>query len=228
MRFAAIALALAGCGRISFDTRSDAGGLGGGDVIGGDAATFTVTFGDNPTDTYQGVTADTELLSLMPGQNFGASTFIAAGVNATFLLRFDLSQLTPSAPRVVAATLHLMGDDGSVNNAQMTVHRVREAWTEGTQAQAPGVANWNQRTAVDNWTMPGAAPPSRDSTAMGMFTYQTFMPETVSLDVTQVQDWIDTPATNFGMVLTSATLGGTMLTRESTGMRPQLELVLAP
>jgi hypothetical protein len=63
---------------------------------------------------------------------------------------------------------------------------------------------------------------------MGTFTYQMFMAETVTLDATQVQEWIDTPTTNFGVAITSATVGGTMLSSEGSGMHPQLELELAP
>jgi hypothetical protein len=213
-------VALAGCGRIAFDARSDA-------AAPGDSSTMTVTFGENPTDMYRGVTEDTELSSLLPANNDGGDDTVAAGLNATLLLRFDVSALTASAPRVVAATLHLMGDDGSLTNVTMTVHRLREAWTEGAQDNAAGIANWTERTSTASWSAAGAAPPSRDASAMGTFTYQTFMPETVSLEVATVQEWIDTPATNFGIAITATTVGGTMISSEGNGVRPQLELVIS-
>jgi hypothetical protein len=212
-------VALAGCGRIAFDARSDAGTTS-------DSSTMTVTFGENPTDTYRGVTEDTQLSSLLPTNNYGGDDVLSAGLNATLLVRFDVSTLTASSPRVVAATLHLMGDDGSLTNVVMTVHRVREAWTEGTQTNAAGVANWSQRTLTASWSSAGAAPPSRDAAAMGTFTYQTFMPETVPLDAAQVQEWIDTPAANLGIAITATTVGGTMISSEGNGVRPRLELEL--
>jgi hypothetical protein len=46
--------------------------------------------------------------------------------------RDDVSALTASSPRVVAATLHLMGDDGSLTNVTMTVHRGTMISSEGT------------------------------------------------------------------------------------------------
>jgi hypothetical protein len=222
---------LLGCGRIGFDLggTSTADGALAPDGTQDDAgATVTVTFGENASDTYQGVTEDTQILSLIPGSNFGGSVLLGAGVNATLLMRFDVSALPPVTTNVVAARLHLMGDDGSLSNVTMTIHRVREVWTEGTQQNSAGTANWNERTPAANWMAAGAAPPSRDSMPFATFTYQMFSPHVIDLAIADVQEWIDVPATNLGFAITGATVGGQVISSEGTGPRPQLELVLSP
>jgi hypothetical protein len=130
------------------------------------------------------LTGDASVNSAHPTTNYGALSNLYVGNGTTSLLQFDLSVLPSgtTASQVSRATLRLYVN--RVNTAgSVTVSPVTSSWTESTVTYA---------------TIP----------AIGS-NYATFTASTpgtfISVDVTSlVQGWVTTPASNYGLALTSA------------------------
>lgn len=164
----------------------------------------TVTFGEAPGTDHSGVTTDAYLESANPGANHGADTILwadASPVNNA-LLRFDLSAIPPGAT-VTAADLVLTTTLDLLEDGTVQVYPALEQWADAG-------SSWNDRATGTPWTDAGASPPSSRST----FMIAEFAPNiaatpfTVPLAAGTVQTWIDTPTTNFGVVLISTSPGG--------------------
>ncbi|MBL8755240.1 MAG: DNRLRE domain-containing protein [Planctomycetes bacterium] len=173
----------------------------------------------------------------------GAGVGLFVGLTGTggirrAVLRFDVAAALPANAKVLSATLN-------VNVAQSTaflpltadVHRLTASWGEGTSV-APGNggggglstangATWIHRFySTSNWSTPGgdfAAVPSV-TIALPNFGLCTSPPSaTLTADV---QSWLDTPASNFGLLIkTDELLASTahrLDSKESTGTKPSL------
>lgn len=214
----------AGCGRFGFGI-TDAGDTGSGRSDGsGSIDAGTTSFGETPTATVNGVTFDTQVSNEAgsTGANFGASTTLECQINQKrVLFRFDLSALAPETV-VVSAQLHVGMSGGS---GTTTIYPVLESWTVGTQNGTAGVANNTQRTAVANWTTAGALPPGSAGSAIATFTMMTGW-NAVTLPAATVQGWINTPGTNFGVMIDCGGDDNVHPSESSTAtQRPQLDVV---
>ncbi|HEX5062583.1 MAG TPA: DNRLRE domain-containing protein [Kofleriaceae bacterium] len=176
----------------------------------------TVLLGARMNGTGQASMIDTFLVDIKSGQNFGGAPMIglcaacnASGYpwdmgNAVGLLRFELSAICPGST-ITGATLFIDTNDDNLGSGTVGVYVVRQAWDEGDGSAAGnlGVANWNQRQPGVNWNNPGAgSPQSRDGTPFMVFApTSTDQEYQLSVPIVVVQDWLNKPATNFGLAL---------------------------
>ncbi len=161
--------------------------------------------------------ADTTLQESYPTNNFGDGTTIQAGERryggrTRALLRFDLSSNVPPNAIITAATVTLTvvaTPSGAVNSI-FDLNRLLALWGEGsgpdhrgTNGQ-PGEATWINRLGPGTpWAIPGGdivatASATRAITNNGVYTFNT----TTAL-VSNVQNWLTNPASNFGWLLRS-------------------------
>lgn len=164
------------------------------------------------------VVADSYINELQPSNNFGSVGVLTVGPKSSSLLRFGMDVLPADlkSSDVEKVTLILWVNKLSVpapaDAAAFEVLSILEPWQENAVVQqaAPllGASGVLGQTRVS---------------AAGQFAY---------VDVTQeVKRWIDNPASNFGIALTSALNSGATVFFDSkensaTGREPRLELVL--
>ncbi|MBC7264629.1 MAG: DNRLRE domain-containing protein [Chloroflexi bacterium] len=122
------------------------------------------------------------------------------------LLRFDVSRLPPNT-RVTSATLALYCyyiEREALPDFRGYLYCVKRPWDEGS-------ATWYMATATTWWTLPGCAGPGTDRCDPANDTtdlYAGGAPEGkwFEWDVTElVQQWVDDPWHNFGVVIKSNT-----------------------
>lgn len=162
----------------------------------------------------------------------------SSGLKRRGLLRFDVAAAIPVGAKVITVRLDLNVSNSPVSVAEpITGHRLLQSWGEGTSVASGGGGNGGVATTGDatwlhrfwntqTWTTAGgdfAATPSWTASmpASGVFSSQPSRQA-----VTDVQGWLDAPASNFGWLLKG---GETILqsthridSRESTGVRPTL------
>ncbi len=189
-------------GSTSYDPTSDDTTGSGESSTGTPANTSVMTFGEGNADV-DGVTRDNYLDEGSPGGNGGthADFHIENDHLQVALLAFDVSAL-PSDADVVDVELDLSTESSPSIDCLVQLHVLLEAWEEGTSNNAPGVANWTQRTDASDWSSPGAGTGSFDATVVGeLDTPAGGSSFTVELDPAAVQGWLDDPDSNFGFLL---------------------------
>ncbi len=148
------------------------------------------------------------------------------------LMRFDLASL--AGAMVLEAELVVTVARTNETDGQFGLHALSQDWGEagsvgsgqGGPAQI-GDATWQQRffPAVD-WTNPGGDFEAAvlTMTTIGAAPSEALFPSTVAF-VAQVQDWIDQPTTNFGLIVIPDNAGTKRLdSRESKSGGPILRL----
>ncbi|MDX2093893.1 MAG: DNRLRE domain-containing protein [Kofleriaceae bacterium] len=177
-----------------------------------------------PVTTDHASVADTFISADTANSNYGGQTSALAdgGPVRNALYKFDLSTL-PASTMITAVDLYIWTDDD--DGGTVTFHEVLQDWTEGN-------ATWNNRIANTTWATAGAEPPSRGTATVGtVMPSQTFTGYVVPIDITLVQKWANTPATNFGLLLrTTDSNGARFVTKENgtTSRRPYLRITHAP
>lgn len=227
-----VVVAACGCGRSGFgiepDAQVDAPAVV--DPFDAPPGSVVITFGETPSATVKGVTADTYLSSELTSAtfNYGAATSLSIETTQKrTLIRFDVSAL-PASAQLVSARLHLNVTSLELSTTIM-VSPILEAWTEGTQNGAAGVANYTQRTSTQNWTTAGAG---AGSTGTSIASLQTSALGEIGLDlpIATIQSWRTTPATNFGVALSAS--GGDLSVSSSSNSnatgRPELVVTYFP
>ena len=162
--------------------------------------------------------ADTTLFE----ENGDASDALGPGlytgrITLTFIRRafvkFDVAAAVPAGSTIVSARLDMVVTATKGNPVDVSLWRATAAWGEGTSnaplpggtgAQATaGDATWTRRVWPGTpWITPGgdtagfASATSPISTALGMFSFGP-----TGAMTSNVQGWLDTPATNFGWQL---------------------------
>jgi hypothetical protein len=148
----------------------------------------------------------------------GAGSWVIAGTNnqgtlgdsRRALIRFDLTGV-PTNATITGITLTMTNDRGKVGSQAVTLHRATASWGEGTSNSdadpgkgAPATTNdatWTHRLyPTTTWTTPGgdfvgsvsASTPVGNS---GTYTWAS------ALMIADVQQWVSTPATNFGWIV---------------------------
>ncbi len=182
----------------------------------------------------------------------GAGNFLFAGRTGQGsdeirrgLVHFDVAGAVSPGSTVVNATLQLvLNQPNSSGVHSIELHTVTSDWGEGTSL-APmgegggGAATTNDATWVNtffntaNWTTLGG---DFDPTALVAIVVNGAVPGTYAWQsaatAADAQNWLDTPAANFGWMLTGdETSSGTALrfaTRENTGNEPLLCLEVCP
>lgn len=195
----------------------------------------TVDFQDGrlPDGGYGG-TRDTYIAEATPTANFGAASQLlvdgddpsGTGKDLATLIRWDISQIPPgSAVEEVEITFEVFNVSGSTYE----VYELKRDWVEVE-------ATWDQAANGSQWNTPGAkGAMDRGSTELGALAASAMGPAKVLLNadgLAAVQNWVDNPAANFGLVLanSSAGDGADMRSREYgtvTG-RPSLRVTYSP
>jgi hypothetical protein len=195
--------------RIGFDATgrpadADLAGADASDANGmTDATATTITFGERPSSQRKNVTSDAYIDQQSPFFNFGAADdlsvaeFTANGEHT--LLRFELSSIA-TGTTVAGARLTLTKlDYGDETPGSIQLRLLGESWVEGTNngsTSTTGVT-WTTRDGVAVWTTQGGT-----TTAMLTTVTPTASEVVVTLDAAVVQQWIDKPATNDGVLIT--------------------------
>jgi hypothetical protein len=133
-----------------------------------------------------GVVGDTYVSSLNPTTNFGNLGTMTVGGGGAALVQIDLSRLT---------TLGVTA--GQIQQATMVVF-LNKVLTGGAIDVAAVTSPWAEGTVTYNTKPTTGAPFASNVAASAQGTYVTF-------DVTsQVQGWVMTPSTNFGVAISAA------------------------
>ncbi len=163
---------------------------------------------------------DNTIYSAFTGNSNGAGQYLFAGRNTSLnqssiqraLLYFDLSQI-PAGSVITSASLSIYVNKSAPAGTGIELHKVTSAWGEGTSDAAvieasgalatPNDATWNQRLYPStNWTTAGgdylpAISASVPSIAASI-NAATLISMTNPVLVTDIQQWIASPASNFG------------------------------
>lgn len=161
--------------------------------------------------------ADAAMYSENANNGDGGGQFFFAGKNSSgnlrrSVLRFDIAGSIPAGSDITAVSLQLTAANTQGTGNPATLHPLTESWNEGTTdatgaegsgtAAAVGDTTWTSRNYnTVAWTTAGGAfngsiSDSIAITGAGSYTW----PTSTSL-VSTVQDWLDTPANNFGWIL---------------------------
>lgn len=151
------------------------------------------------------------------GSYFFAGT-TAQGVTLRSVLAFNLNSI-PAGSTITAATLTLRVSMTQSASLPFALHRLTKDWGEGASSSIAGTgadAETGDATWIHTfynsqlWTTPGGdfeATPSATQNVAGAFASYTWGSTTGM--VADVQQWIDTPAANFGWIV----IGGESATR---------------
>jgi hypothetical protein len=213
---------------------------------------------------------DATLFSELPNNSAGGGPGLFVGKIASgsgvrrSLLAFDVASSVPAGSTITSAqlTLHI-GKTPNTTGVLMNLRRLLANWGEGTNgststtiahtgqgfAAGTGDATWNARNSPSTlWTAAGAASEasaslSASATACGPANSAVTWLSTPTL-VSDVQGWLNTPATNFGWLLLnnsestagtakafysrSATLNEVTLAAIDPTFRPSLAITFTP
>jgi spore coat protein A len=161
------------------------------------------------------------------------------------LLAFDIAAAVPAGSVVNSATLTLYMSRTRTQNETVDLHKVLADWGEGTSdadgeegtgtTATTGDATWSHRFwSTTPWTTPGGdfdAAVSGSATVGGQNGFYSWTSAQMASDV---QAWLDTPASNFGWVVIGNEVGSRVVKRfesrdtNDTNRRPELEIDFTP
>jgi ferric-dicitrate binding protein FerR (iron transport regulator) len=208
----------------------------GGDLVARQSPGLAESFQDGlfPTAQYAG-TRDTELSEKEPARNFGTAKMLEIDSNDArskrktrwSLLRWDLSTI-PGGSRVLAATVTLNVIDPSPGQVCMAYESER-SWSETE-------ATWKVGWAGIPWKIKSGPVASDGSIpCLGQFAPSTKGETAFALNefgIATVQSWINSPQTNFGILLMASGTGDgiRVISREGgvPATRPKLTVLYAP
>ena len=158
------------------------------------------------------------------------------------LIQFDVDGAIPAGATIVSATLTLNCDNTGPGSGTdvYDIHPVTTAWGEGSSgpglggggagdAATIGDATWtNNLFGSSSWTTPGgdfgASLASTTLTTTGSYSWSS------AAFTTQVQSWLDTPGSNFGLILIGnegVTGNARRFGSDELGTAPTLEITYA-
>ena len=146
-----------------------------------------------------------------------------------YLLKFGGLSI-PAGSKVVSATLAIGLDFWDSGSGNITGFYLKNAWDPASNR-----LGWLHRDASSDWAGPGASGAGIDTVAGINFRVPALRPigpqtVTISLDPAQVQSWVDTPASNQGIMLVNNVPGNIVRPISTVGtqsMRPKLTVVVA-
>lgn len=163
----------------------------------------TVIFFGGPTGSATTGASNALGENLSVGQDAGE-----AGVRRS-LLRFDLSSIAPGS--VIEGVELRLFETRSRENYDVSVHRVLQAWGEGTSnggsGGAPGTATMGDATWLNAvlpgvaWNTPGGDFESVASATTNVGFAGAFYTWSSARMVADVQSWVDAPSSNHGWIL---------------------------
>lgn len=192
-------------------------------------ATSTITLKQN-VNGYIGC-RDAYLDATNPTLNFGNDpyNYVRNNTKINFLISFDLPAEVMNK-RIIEARIgvYCWTVSSYTPGQYLDLYKVTETWIEGTAdgAYQEGSASWNVRCCADLWTTPGG---TTDPQVLGrsLIPNSAYYPE---FDITGlVQQWVDGPAVNFGVLLKndSTVVTGIKASEYSEYGRPYLVITYA-
>jgi hypothetical protein len=151
--------------------------------------------------------ADAWIESAAPAVAHGKSSTLRADGDppAHILLRFDLGGIPATADVALAALKVTTTSGGALPQGSTDVYRLREPWAEGDKDNVAGFPNWTHRDGTATWAAPGG---SRDDTPLGSLVPAASDTEyVVPLPASAVAAWVETPASNDGVILVNRDAG---------------------
>ncbi len=143
-------------------------------------------------------TKDTWINQQSPSTNYGQSTLLYLNETETqqkrALIHFDVSKFNGST--VNSAKLFFHVSNANIG-AILELNKMNQDWEEGSQNQGIGTSNWNNSFSSQSWTPGGnynTTPILSEPINSSGWTFVT-IPSSV------IQEWLDTPASNFGLML---------------------------
>ena len=159
----------------------------------------------NGANGYTG-TSDTRISQNAATTSYGSVTPLGVdgddpsgtGRDVSALLRWDISSI-PSGSTIQSATITLRVTDASTNSYPFFA--LARAWSEST-------ATWQRASTGASWQTAGAmGATDREATSLASITASAAGSVTVTLNaagLAKVQQWVDNPSQNFGVVLASS------------------------
>ncbi len=171
-------------------------------AVRADTATFAPSKDNTLVEDATGSLSNGAGTSLFAGQT-------SQGENLRAVIAFDIQSI-PSGSTITGVTLTLHAAQFHALSIPFVLHRLTKNWGEGTSStfQGPnGSATTNDATWIHTfyntqfWTTPGGdftatASATQNVAGAGFYTWGS----TAGI-VSDVQQWLDTPATNFGWIL---------------------------
>ncbi|HYO26299.1 MAG TPA: DNRLRE domain-containing protein, partial [Lacipirellulaceae bacterium] len=150
------------------------------------------------------------------------------------LIAFDVAGAVPAGSTVTAVSLTLRETMGNNGDQSVALHRVSQDWGEGAStaigAAAHGDATWLYTSLIvaapltsPAWTVPGGAFAAAASAALlvtddnGAGQLFTWSSAANPLMLADVQQWVDSPASNFGWALIGNEAAGNTAKRFNGG-----------
>ena len=159
--------------------------------------------------------ADNTIYQDSTGNSNGAGDFLFAGNNGgnsprRSLINFDLSAI-PTGATITNVTFTAFVSQGNGTTVDIDLHRLTNDWGESTSdapggegggtSAAIGDATWDENFfGTSNWTNPGADFIVGSSATASVGTSGSHSWSSAGL-VSDVQDWVDGSAANFGWIL---------------------------
>ena len=176
---------------------------------------------------------DTHILEYHPDDNHGADggfQLRSGGGTVRTLMRWDRASL-PEGAHVESAQLEIYASSRALENAvSVSVYKMLRDWSEGS-------ATWNRASSETYWHKAGCDGLGTDHAVNPVVTLPLgatdSIPRWYTWDITElVQEWVDAPESNFGLILIAA---GSLnyhgfLSSEAgaTALRPRLWLTYSP
>ena len=173
-----------------------------------------------------GATKDNSIFQNNPTHTQGGGAGIFAGTNGMnsprrALVAFDIAGNVPAGATITAVELTLyLGNAPNSDPQSIELHRLTKEWGEGDAGIAnpsismsgqgspanDGDATWNDaRSNIDPWTTAGAlgdvVSTASASTIVGGPVDTPFVWNSTAALVSDVQSWLNSPATNYGWML---------------------------
>lgn len=178
---------------------------------------------------------DTSIYQAPPNSSAGGAAGIFVGSNGMGsprrgLIAFDIASVVPVGSTITSASLSMVHGAGSGGESvDVSLHRLTADWGEGVAgngsptiagggsgfAAAEGDATWSARfhssTAPVPWSSPEGAgdfvPQASGSATVGRALDTLYTWTSNDFLVSDVQNWLDSPASNFGWLLMSGAEG---------------------
>ena len=119
--------------------------------------------------------------------------------DAYSLMQFDVSGHTGKTVESAELNIYITGGEGKGND--IAAHLLNRDWEEGLEDGDLDKSNWLEATSTGSWTTPGgdynASPMASLSTANQGYT-------STNLPTSDIQNWVDNSANNYGMILRSS------------------------
>jgi len=149
-------------------------------------------------------TVDAYILENTPNKNHGTVTSLGVdgdepagtGKDKSALLKWDLSTI-PAGARISSASVTLNVTNNSTENYQ--AYEIKRPWVESA-------TTWRLYAAGNSWQIAGARGSlDRGTTVAGNVSPSAMGKQTFALSPNVVQSWVDSPASNNGIIIANET-----------------------